>query len=432
MKKYIKSSARKIIPHSIYKKLHNWKQSRQWHREWDKSIDFLNKKQQSKDIRSIIIFPSDPRAITGSLGDDAMITAVVEHFQSNHSQIRIAIFCIPGEAENIISAKGFKPIKLPGIKNYAEKIREVIDGENFDALIAIGADIMDGYYNPSYTKQLLVAADLASRLGIKSTILGFSFNKNPESELISCYKRISRDVIFNVRDPISLRRFKSFAPVTTRLVSDSAFNLKPGKINTEISSWISEEKNSGQKIIGVNMHPMLIKNAGATQIKNMIDQMAKSLGIVDSKHKISWILIPHDYRDASNDGDGICLHPLMEKLKNNSKIRIKYFEGKHKASTIKALTGNLDGIITGRMHLAIASLGMGVPALCLTYQDKFSGLFDHFNIPEKHLLSTKIFDDNQTLAAAISEFISEIPTLSSKIKQELPRIQELAKINYFL
>jgi polysaccharide pyruvyl transferase WcaK-like protein len=47
---------------------------------------------------------------------------------------------------------------------------------------------------------------------------------------------------------------------------------------------------------------------------------------------------------------------------------------------IKALSGQVDLVLTGRMHLAIAALGMGTPAFCTVYQGKFEGLMQMFEL----------------------------------------------------
>ena len=43
----------------------------------------------------------------------------------------------------------------------------------------------------------------------------------------------------------------------------------------------------------------------------------------------------------------------------------------------------VDLVLTGRMHLAIAALGMGTPPLCVAYMDKFEGLFHLFDIASR-------------------------------------------------
>ena len=50
---------------------------------------------------------------------------------------------------------------------------------------------------------------------------------------------------------------------------------------------------------------------------------------------------------------------------------------------LKHLAGMVDLVLTGRMHLAIAALGMGTPPLCVAYMDKFEGLFHLFNIASR-------------------------------------------------
>jgi polysaccharide pyruvyl transferase WcaK-like protein len=75
---------------------------------------------------------------------------------------------------------------------------------------------------------------------------------------------------------------------------------------------------------------------------------------------------------------------------------------------------------------------MGVPVLCLTYQDKFEGLYNHFDLPREHLLPPKIFDTEGALEDAMLRFLSALPDLRRTVAQEQPRVAELAQTNFAL
>ena len=47
---------------------------------------------------------------------------------------------------------------------------------------------------------------------------------------------------------------------------------------------------------------------------------------------------------------------------------------------MKGLVGLVDFAVTGRMHLAIAALGMEVPVVALAYQGKFDGMMQRFDL----------------------------------------------------
>ena len=81
------------------------------------------------------------------------------------------------------------------------------------------------------------------------------------------------------------------------------------------------------------------------------------------------------------------------------------------------------------MHLAIASLGQGVPAACFPYQDKFEGLMVHFNQPESLLLSPEDALAEGRLAAFIDHFIAQLPACRATVAKLLPRVMDAAALN---
>lgn len=82
------------------------------------------------------------------------------------------------------------------------------------------------------------------------------------------------------------------------------------------------------------------------------------------------------------------------------------------------------------MHLAIGSLGKGVPVLCVTYQDKFEGLFSHFDLPASMLLSTPRALDPAALEQAIDGFVADLDGLRDMVAGALPAVQARSRVNY--
>lgn len=429
----MKSALKAVIPTSVLTQLRQWKVADSWrrlHRDWDQASTSIAVRNVPATPRSLLIFPSDPRGITGAVGDDAMLTATVEHFRAANPELHVSVLCMAGQPEEIVRTKGFTPVVIPAFERFPTAMATLLERGNYDALVAVGADVMDGYYSVEYSTQLLIAADLAARSGMRALFLGFSFNETAAQELEACFSRLDMRVTLNLRDRISLARIERFAPVRARLVADSAFTLRPGEVDAETTGWIDGEKAADRQVIGINLHPMLIRHADKQQIRHMVRQMASAIRAANVQGAFSWLLVPHDYRDDTGDGDGICLRPLLEELQAVDGIRCRYFEGMHRAATLKALAGRLDGVVTGRMHLAIASLGMGVPVLCLTYQDKFEGLYHHFDLPREHLLPPEVFNTEGALEEAMLRFLATLPALRQTVARERPRVILLAQTNF--
>lgn len=429
----MKSLLKAALPEPWLARLRRYRRGAAWqqfHREWRMAIGKLPSRSPSPLPRSLLLFPADPGHVTGSLGDDGMITATIDHFRAVNPDLRISMFCAAGPSEDIARGEGFAPLVLPAFRHFPAEMAAILDAGDYDGLMIFGADVMDGYYSPEYSAMLLAAADLAARAGMRSQILGFSFNAAAAPELAPCFAKLDPRVELNLRDSTSMERIGRLAPVRARLVADTAFALSPGGIDAETEDWIGAERAAGRTVIGVNLHPMLIRDASAGQIERMVGQMAGAIAAASVTADIAWLLVPHDYRDAAGAGDGICLRPLQSRLQAMPDIRSRYFEGVHRAATLKALAGRLDGVVTGRMHLAIAALGMGVPVLCVTYQDKFEGLFRHFGLPQELLLSPATFETDGALSSAVERFLARLPELRATIAQRRDHVLGLARKNF--
>ncbi len=413
----------------IFSKLRTSKTYTETYLAWKKSSKKLSAKKIEVDIQRILIFPSDLKTITGALGDDAMISATVEQYKQGIPDLIVDMLCRES-ATDIVRAKGFNPIILPPerLQSFPDFIAELLNSKGYRDVIALGADIMDGYYGSEHPAMALIATDLAVKIGANGTILGASFNDSPRAELARFFNNLDPSVHLNLRDKTSFDRVNSFASVSATLVADSAFLLTPGRVPDGVTEWVQQQKSQGNQVIGVNAHPMLIKNASDDEVHKIIDSTVSALVSTAQKKSVSFLLLPHDYR--GEHGDARCLHSIYKALQMKGVSAAFYLDGEHRAADLKAVAGLLDGVITGRMHLAIATLGMGVPVLSLTYQDKFEGLYRHFDLPSELLLSTVYFDTPDKLADSFIKFIDDLPLLAERVVANKPTVMALSQKNF--
>lgn len=404
--------------------------------------------------RRILIFPSDLGKITGALGDDAMISATVEQARARLGPVAVDMVGLPG-AQGLIAARGFTPVALPAAAQFPARMAALMRTRRYAAVVVLGADILDGYYNPTAALLRLICADLAARAGLPATILGASFNARPAPGLKPAFEALDPAVHLNMRDAVSRGRITGFAQVDARLVADCAFALTPGTADPDAVAWIDAQRAQGRRVLGLNVHPMLIRGATPAQVDRIIRTTIQAVtaasaaaetgagtgadtkpgagAATDAKTRTgtgsptSWLMIPHDYRGER--GDARCLRPIHAAL-SAAHLPSFYLNGEHRAADLKALAGCTDGVVTGRMHLAIAALGMGVPTLCLTYQDKFEGLYRHFDLPGDLLLAPDVFDDAAALSNALRRFGDALPMLSAQVAARKPEIRRLAGLNF--
>jgi polysaccharide pyruvyl transferase WcaK-like protein len=277
---------------------------------------------------------------------------------------------------------------------------------------------------------MLLMAEAAARRGVRVSILGFSFNTSPSANVRSTFDSLSDVIAVNVRDRISLERFQRFSRAPSRLVADSAFMLQPDDSAADVRQvieWAAQRRREGELVLGFNVHPMLFRGATPSQVAALIDSAVTALRRLCERKPVSLLLLSHDYRGA--DGDHICLGPIARALQPELRSCLMYPTQAFSAAQLKAMAGCADGVVTGRMHLAIASLGMQRPVAALTYQDKFQGLFAHFDYPQRFLLSPQGAADPAQLTALMEDFINQLPALSAKVKRWLPQVTAASALN---
>jgi colanic acid/amylovoran biosynthesis protein len=376
--------------------------------------------------RRYLIVPPDPHAPSGSLGDVAMLCAFIGSIRGCEPE---ASFTLVGARPGKVNLPGFGEITVAaawegreGSRQFDRLIRE------HDALNVLGADILDGHYGASTVCRIASYCNHAVKLGVPATILGFSFNRNPRRPCVHALSRLDPAVRVNVRDPQSLARFLQRVGSRADLCADVAF-LLPASPQGEarIDSWIAHVRHLGRLVVGVNINAhafsAVIEEIGAHAL---VAAIAGQLVEAARQQKLAYLLLPHDSKPQS--GDIKLLGALEAEIRRQGMKELAYFESADPAE-IKRVAGLLDLVVTGRMHLAIASLGAQTPVLAIAYQDKFDGLFcDHFELPSATILYPEQCLD-RGLAERLAWAIAQRDDARRRIKARLPQVMALARKN---
>ena len=129
------------------------------------------------------------------------------------------------------------------------------------------------------------------------------------------------------------------------------------------------------------------------------------------------------------NSDDVWLAIVHQRLEPLFPGRLRYPKDRFSAAELKQLAGNCSGVVTGRMHLAIAALGGGVPVAAITYQDKFAGLFEHFGIASEFLVSPGEVAQGKRFEDMLRGFVDELPALQAAVANKLPGVFALARKN---
>lgn len=372
----------------------------------------------------LFVIPCDPWSLTGSRGDEAMLMVLQREFPN------IPYYVVTATPEAAQEAKnhGWTPIHCWQENGLYENIYNAAKSIKPSFCFVLGADVMDGYYSPRCSVAFFALADIMQRHGVPTSLLGFSFNSHPNVKVLKNIKHLNADFHFHLRDQISLERFEKSTGKKAILTSDVAFLLQPDTSSEQYAKCAEWKRQTGKKLLIVNLHPMLIRRATQSQIAQIIAALHHSLETILKSTDWNVLLLPHDNR--KNVTDNICLAPLYEKLKRNGNNRVKYIPEVLDAARMKGIVGLGDALVTSRMHLGIAGLSQGIPTMGFSYQDKFQGMIKHFDLDDQFILPIPSQDNTEIISQRLKWLLEHHIEVKEKLLKRLPKVLELAKRNF--
>ncbi|NVK56124.1 MAG: polysaccharide pyruvyl transferase family protein [Alteromonadaceae bacterium] len=368
-------------------------------------------------------------AISGSLGDTAMQTAVGQTLKA--AGIGKMTLLVHDEKERaqferigyrVINVGGlFKPvIPMSVIRSLRQVFEECTD------LIVIGADVLDGKYSPSKSLRRFQLAGAARRHGLRAGVVNFSFSDKAVPALCDKLRKLDflDDITLVSREPVSAGRISKVLGREVPASADLAFLLSPTPATEEpvagIAAKVEAWRAEGRKIIAFNIN--------ATRLRKTPDaDLARSLGTaldrLCTEIPAAVVFVPHDYRKGSND------EALAKMIAAEMTSQAYYMPDRHYISSdAKAICKMADLTVTGRMHCGIASLGSGTPALFWDYQGKVEGLLNLAGTPGQTFTEDDMIDPDR-MVARIAEALEHAPANRAAIAERLPGIKAMSRSN---
>lgn len=372
----------------------------------------------------------------GSLGDEAMVRGLLAQLDGPLAGWNIDLLSIydderwprfPG-VRNVITLSPGAEGTTSGV---LEKMKAIMP--RYEAFALIGADVLDGHYSVQESCQRLALVNMANRLGLTSTIFGFSFNGHPHPDALADLINLAERVLLQVRDPVSLRRLASHGIRNAAQVADIAFLMPPAgpSFNTEeIEAWIRAQKTVGRTVMIFNLSRQALAGAGQTR-ERVLDELSEMLAMLISTRRLSVLWLPHDLRKGGKAEDNDVAIAMALARRVSKKLAGDEYHRLFVAidvSEVKRLAGMADLVITGRMHLAVAALGMGVPTIGISFQGKFEGLWEHFDLMGRNI-DARTFDCRKLEEISV-ELLSRLNEERKNIEVHLPKVIKLAQKNF--
>ena len=376
----------------------------------------------AKKRRGALIIPS---AAPGSIGDDAMVMSLVTALEdAGEGPVRVLA---RGGGSNWPSVAPGSLLELPKGKMRALALARAM--RQTKRVLVIGADCLDGHYSVALSRSLIGSADLGAHAGALATIVGSSFKASPIAGAVDALRTLHPSARVCGRDPRTVERVTQLTGRGCELVADVAFMLKPTDPKTPGApadlAWITERRNAGRVLLGVNFNRQVLgKNPSREEFAPLFDAYEGALTrLLSERDDLDILCIPHDYRGDESD----CAHAGELAARIGRPDRARALTEKYRASEIKTFASRMDLILTGRMHLAIEAMGAGVPVCCVTYQDKFEGLFDLFKMEPIVLAPENA--TAETLHAMVAGALDRRADLRERVGFELGRVREMSRAN---
>ena len=291
----------------------------------------------------------------------------------------------------------------------SRKLKEYADA---DVIIDISMTVYTS--NFAFTSAIEHSMDLLLGVFLKKPVIIWAQSLGPfRSKLTARLARfvLNRVALITVREEISLSHLQqlgvSVPPIY--VTADSAFLLQPATEEKakEILSKAGID-GSDRSLIGMTigwsnrisetnttwyLRPMKSVFRASSMIlpKSMLEFARRQIGhfgrldiasypkvreaaqIVDylvEKLDATVVLVPHDYNPGADDR--ILLGEILQSVKQRNRVRL--LTGDYSAPEIKAVIGQCDLFIGGKMHSSIAATSMCVPTVAIQYNHKFYGI----------------------------------------------------------
>jgi colanic acid/amylovoran biosynthesis protein len=390
-------------------------------------VSWFSLKGRSKTRKVLLIAPAG----WGSVGDEAMIRAAAAHLHaSGVDQVLIVSAATPPILAPDEQYPAYcEELHLPdwgsmeaAVKQFRAQLRDS------SAVYCLGADVLDGRYGVRSSRLRLALVLDAAKVCPQTAILGFSLHPEVEPSCVKAFQAMGDRVDLCLRDPVSFEVARSLGLPRIRQTADVAFLLEPEETDrtAQFSSWIRSQRDEGRRVIGLNVSKQILgkdddlRQAAIAAHREALEQLWE-------EDAVSFVLIAHDRRPTQDDLES--LREIRDGMSPEVQAHVLTIEDHLRASEIKAVCGILDAVLTHRMHLAIAGLGMGTPSIAVSYQGKVSGLYDLFGWPDG-VLEADDCRSGPAILERVRRVLGQRAEISALLKTRLPHVTELAAENF--
>ncbi|KQR23438.1 polysaccharide pyruvyl transferase family protein [Microbacterium sp. Leaf151] len=230
----------------------------------------------------------------------------------------------------------------------------------------VGADIMDGIYSLRPSVRRATIAAVAAGRGFDTSVIGFSWNAAAPAPARKALRLAgAAGTRLLLRDPASAARVRDLGVRGVVETADIVFT----------DDRLADDLPVALKDLS---EPYALINASGL-IARSVDQAVEYAPVIAELRDrgIHVVLLPHVLRSSADDL--AACRAVAEAVGPEGVTLVESMLG---PAEIRRLATKASVVVTGRMHLAVMSLGQGVPAVTLASQGKVEGLMRLFEWPE--------------------------------------------------
>jgi colanic acid/amylovoran biosynthesis protein len=227
-------------------------------------------------------------------------------------------------------------------------------------------------------------------------------------------RRIARYIISHsefvyLRDKKSIDDARKLLPASqaskVRFCFDVGFLLNPEAKPGYGNSWIADAKANNRPLVGFNVSGLLY--SGGYTGKNEFGLKADYRVLVEKmivflvrEKSAAVALVPHVLTEnlpgGPGEGDDAVCREIFTRLQSKYPGQIFFAGADFTSSQVKNVIAQCDFFTGSRMHACIAALSQGVPAVAISYSDKFVGVLETIGMTEA-VADPRKLDENQIL-----------------------------------
>jgi colanic acid/amylovoran biosynthesis protein len=230
----------------------------------------------------------------------------------------------------------------------------------------------------------------------------------------SSARRIARYIVKHsefvyLRDKKSIDDARKLLPASqaskVRFCFDVGFLLKPEAKPNYDNSWIAAAKANSRPLVGFNVSGLLYSGGytGKNEFGLKADYRALVENMIDfliREKSASVALVAHVQSEKQGTGpaegdDAVCLE-IFNRLQSKYPGQLFFAGADFIAPQVKHVIAQCDFFTGSRMHACIAALSQGVPAVAISYSDKFVGVLETIGMTEA-VADPRKLDENQIL-----------------------------------